>query len=505
MYRIPAGFITPIFVVLITVIGQGCEFTGFSEQPRRLSYEVFVEPDEERIRIAGNVSGLGKNTYHFALPRTQGQPPAHFVKYVSFSDSLGALTADVNELGEWEVWANGLPVSFVYHINLQQSMKYEQEAWGGAMTQLEDGVAFLNGSLSFMVPLVSNIEDGIAMQWHAPQGWSVVTPWTTDTQRLVVPSQYGLVNNYFVAFKDGSVFSQRIRHLDLNIVWLGSDDINNYPAAAISMRNVVDAGLEFFGDDTSKEAVTLILRDSNAQNRFRASTEANTIEFNFKKGMTFNRIWRDHKDGFLRLLAHEIMHTWDRREVKEASAHLHVREWGEQTCWLREGFTEYFAMLNLYKAGVNDLATFVNTMQAISEAASRTNGAQQFSLTSACSQFFHNEDALGFVYTGGATLAFMLDLELRESTDGAASLPAFMMSYMSEHRYKEKTNESFLEAWQAYAPVELHHLAKRLAFRGVLSPEELLAGQGLTKRQTRQANLFYWEIPSQSKFQLFFR
>ena len=199
------------------------------------------------------------------------------------------------------------------------------------------------------------------------------------------------------------------------------------------------------------------------------------------------------------------MHTWDRREVKEASAHLHIREWGEQTCWLREGFTEYFAMLNLYRAGVKDLPTFVNTMQAISEAAAKNNRASQFSLTNACSVFFQDEDALGFVYAGGATLAFMLDLRLRAATGGAKSLPAFMQAYMSNHRYKEKSNVSFLEAWRGYAPPELHVVGDLLALKGVLDLESLLSAQGLEKQPAQHANLFYWAVPPESVVSQFFR
>ena len=59
------------------------------------------------------VEGLNNGTYHFALPRTQGQPPEDFVKYVSFRDSSGALSSAINDLGEWEVAVNGLPV-FIY-------------------------------------------------------------------------------------------------------------------------------------------------------------------------------------------------------------------------------------------------------------------------------------------------------------------------------------------------------------------------------------------------------
>ncbi len=493
-----------LFLVAYLFLG-GCTGSGYNQQPRALRYEVAVEPDMSRIRITGSVNNLRKGGYYFGLPRTQGFPPAHFVKYVSFSDASGKLEAEVTDLGEWLIYTEGPEVTFTYHINLQQAMKYQREAWGGATTQLDENAAFINGSLSFMVPLIGNIATPVAMQWKIPEGWHAVTPWTADVDSLDVPSHYALVNNYYVAYKKGSMFRQRVRDLDLNTVWLGEGDINRFPDAAASIQKVVEAGLTFFGEDSSKEGITLILRDSNNQNRFRASTEANSIEFNFKRGMSFERIWKDYRDGFLRLLAHEIMHTWDRREVKEATNYLHVREWGINTCWMREGFTEYFAMLNLYRAGLRDLPDFVNTMQAISESAAERNSQGKYTLTNACRVFFVDDDALHFVYTGGAALAFYLDMNLRHETNGEKTLPALMREFMSAYRYKEKTIEAFIETWNAYAPPTLHTVPSHLADPRAVDISSTLGALGARQQPSSVRNRIYWQVPASSRVHTLFR
>ncbi len=489
-----------IFLLLLA----GCNSDVFDGTPKKLSYEVFVEPDFNRIRIVGNVDHLKKGTYYFALPRTQGFPSEHFVKYVTFSDVKGELDYEITELGEWKIDTAGDSLSFSYHINLQQALKYQAEAWGGATTYMDESEAFINGSLSFMVPLIRNIAGPVDLSWNVPDGWHVVTPWSAEVKTVQIPSHYSLVNNYYVVYRGGSMIRQNIQHLELNTVWLGEDDINDYPAAASSIRRVVEAGLEFFGEDASKEGITLILSDSNAQNRFRASTEANSIEFNFKRGMTFDRVWSNYQDGFLRLLAHEIMHTWDRREVEEASAYLHIREWGPNTCWLREGFTEYFAMLNLYNAGMRDLSTFVNTMQAIAEASYSSNNNGRYTLTNACASFFEDDEALNFIYTGGATLAFKLDLKLRKASGGVKNLPEMMRLYMNAYRYKEKTVESFVKMWEIYAPANLHDVAASLMQPGTIDLEPELQELGLGKTPSSNAKVFYWLVPDNSSFKQFF-
>lgn len=429
----------------------------------------------------------------------------HFVHSIRFEDEKGPLDVELTEDREWKVRARGQSVSFTYSINLQQSARYTDQAWGGAINYMRDNMAFLNGSFSFVIPLVNGLTSPVEVRWSVPPTWNVVTPWTTNENQTIIPSHYALVRNYYVVFREGSMFRRRIRNIDFTTVWLGEDNINEFRQAERAIERVIEAAISLFGDTASHEGITLILRDSNPSNQFRASTEANSIEFNFKKGMTFERIWRDHRDGFLRLLAHEIMHTWDRREIEHASSYLHVREWGPGTCWLREGFTEYLAMLNLYNADIFDRTGFINAMHSLSQRAQHANQYQNLSLVSACELFFQDREALQYVYSGGAALAFELDLELRNLTHGVKSLPLFMRIFMNKYRYKEKTTEAFVEEWKAYAPAPLRDIERRLSSNDVVELLSSLEKSGIYLKSSPGARSPTWEVSSNATFHWYFQ
>jgi predicted metalloprotease with PDZ domain len=288
------------------------------------------------------------------------------------------------------------------------------------------------------------------------------------------------------------------------MVWVGRDDINDFTEMELATQRVIDAAITLFDGPATREHLTLILRDTNPGNRFRASTESNSIEFNFKEGISFERLWHDHREGFLRLLAHEIMHTWDRREVRQASEFLSVREWGPNTCWLREGFTEYFANLNLYEAGLYDHDEFINNIQALSTAAHRVNELGKISLIEACMPFWNDFSAMQYVYTEGASLAFSLDLELRRATNGERSMPLFMRKFMEDFRYQEKTVEAFVEAWQAYAPAALADLSGMLEMRratDLSGPLRLMDAELITDQVHAPGR---WSVPETASFRRYF-
>ncbi len=269
---------------------------------------------------------------------------------------------------------------------------------------------------------------------------------------------------------------------------------------------MVEAALSLFGEEATanKGSLTLIFRDSNARNQFRASTESNSIEFNFKKGVTFDQIWRLNRQGFLRILAHELMHTWDRREIDKASAYVNVREWGPDTCWIREGFTEYFAMLNLYNADIFDRNEFINTMQALSDRARQVHTNQPLSLSNSCRSFMEDRESMHYAYTEGASLAFKMDLELRRVTNGVKSLPDFMRRFMEAYRYKEKTIEAFMAEWAAYAPDALDRMAAAATASNPTAFDASLRDLGVMDRSGNARTDGRWESPAGSAFILYF-
>lgn len=494
-----------LFFLLILGL-SACQLDSSSQPAARLAYAVSIEPALETIRVTGQLSQIRPGTYFFVLPRTQGLPLPHFIKNLQFDDARGPLEMILTSDNDWQVSTESTAIRYTYEINLQQANRYADQAWGGATNNMDDRMAFLNGSFSFIIPLIESIGAPVPVSWQVPPAWNIVTPWTVGQREVEIPSHYALVRNYYTVFKEGSVKTTRIKGLDLTTVWLGKDDINNYSDATFTIRKVVEAALSLFGDEAAanKESITLIFRDINARNQFRASTESNSIEFNFKKGVTFDQIWRHNKQSFLRILAHELMHTWDRREIEKASDYIDVREWGQDTCWIREGFTEYFAQLNLYNAGVFDKPTFINTMQALSDAAQRVYASQPISLTESCRSFMEDEGAMHYAYTEGGSLAFKMDLELRRLTNGVKSLPDFMRRFMETYRYEEKSVAAFLKEWKSYAPSTLHGLAATASRRERTALSPSLRAIGLLEQQGNAQLSKRWEIPAAAAFSLYF-
>ena len=491
-------------LLLLLFLPFTCQTPALFTWSPEVRYEVQIEPTQNRLEITGTLDAIRPGTYFFILPRTQGLPLQHFVRAIDFSDPSGLLEHTLTEKKEWRVKTNEESITFKYVINLRQTNLYEKLAWGGATNMLDDRMAFLNGGFSFIIPLVKGLNSDIEIAWKVPPAWKVVTPWSNGALHTRIPSQYALVRNYFTVYKDGSSYSRRIRTMDLTTIWLGKDDINNFPQAQRAITKVVEAALMIFGQEASREPVTLILRDSNSFNQFRASTEANSIEFNFKKGTTFDQLWNTYREGFLRLLAHEIMHTWDRRKIEQASAYLHVPEWGPNTCWLREGFTEYFAMLNLYNADIYNRDQFLSAMHTLKTTASKINSGQDFDLFSSCASFYQNSEALQYVYTEGAVLAFMLDLSLREATNGVKSLPLFMRAFMTQYRYEEKTVEAFMKEWKAYAPRTLINIGQLLNKKNATDLREPLARMGISLASSSSVNNPRWEVTSNAPFKWYF-
>ena len=491
-------------LLLLLFIPVSCPYTAPSIWSPELRYDVHIEPVKNLIQITGSVDAIRPGTYFFLLPRTQGVPLQHFVRHIEFTDASGPLEYSQTDKKEWRVKTSSESIQFTYTINLRQGNLYEREAWGGSTNMLNEKMAFLNGGFSFVIPLIIGLDSAIEITWRVPPAWQVVTPWTEGSNYTRIPSQYALVRNYYTVHKEGSSYSRKIRTMDLKTVWLGEDNINDYPQAKQAISKVIEAALSIFGHEASREAVTLILRDSNSSNQFRASTEANSIEFNFKKGITFDQLWNTYRDGFLRLLAHEIMHTWDRREIEHANAYLHVPEWGPGTCWLREGFTEYFAMLNLYNADIYDRTQFLNAMHSIKKAAERFNADQNLDLISSCESFYTNSKALQYVYTEGAALAFMLDLSLREATNGVKTLPLFIRSFMTKYRYEEKTVKAFMREWDMYAPHSLKNLDTLLTKKKPTDFNTTLARMGIKQGTGSSPGVPNWTIQPNASFSWYF-
>ncbi|MDZ4701066.1 MAG: hypothetical protein SH809_15260 [Rhodothermales bacterium] len=486
-----------LFLIVAPMLGGGP--LSASAQPAALTYEIAIEPARQEMRITGHVTDVRQGSHRVFFPRTYQRAVTFFVSELSFFDATGPLVHRLAEANVWEVEVEGDSYSFSYVLNPEGARVLAELAWGGAISQMNDHVAFLSGSMAFILPARTRLDQPIDLIWSVPPGWDVVTPWSISGDASRVPSVYALVNNYFGAFAHSSTVSRRFKNLDLTLVWTGTDDIRGYPEALIAAGQVVSAGIEMFGGEAPMDQLTLMMRDTNQGEQYRASAESNTIEFNFREGLTFRAIWQRDRLRFLGLLAHEFVHTWDRRDETEALNYVQVPEWGADSCWIREGITDYFSTLILMRAGLISPEQLVNRLQMQSDRAREADPAGRLSLLTACTRFYDDTMANRYAYNEGASVAFLLDLELRRLSNGTQSLPQFMKLFFDSRRYEEKSMATFMEDWKAYAPPALHDLDQIVARPQPVDLTGALAALDMERTGDR------WEAPSQSRFSWYFK
>ncbi len=138
-------------------------------------------------------------------------------------------------------------------------------------------------------------------------------------------------------------------------------------------------------------------------------------------------------------VAHEFFHTWNmkRLRARELGPWDYTRETHTTTLWVGEGFTNYYGVRMLYRAGVWDRARYLARAAAAVAQLQASPGrllmsAQQSSFNA---WFFDNvplwqrtnlgNSAISY-YNKGELLAWLLDLEVRARTRGAKTLDDVM-------------------------------------------------------------------------------
>ncbi len=144
-------------------------------------------------------------------------------------------------------------------------------------------------------------------------------------------------------------------------------------------------------------------------------------------------------------VSHEFFHTWNVRRIRPKSLEPfdfeHVDMSGE--LWFAEGFTNYYGILALKRAGISSLDEFTSGMSAAVDAVTTHPGREIFDVVDmsrrapfvdAATSIDPTNNANIFIsyYTYGQALAFGIDLAIREHFPGK-SLDDWMRTMWHEH------------------------------------------------------------------------
>lgn len=151
---------------------------------------------------------------------------------------------------------------------------------------------------------------------------------------------------------------------------------------------------------------------------------------------------RSTPEGIIGTGSHEFFHCWNVKRIRPAEMwpYDYSRENETPLLWVSEGFTNYYGIVGTYRGGVTSKENFL-TRVADAVAGIENSEARKYisPANSSVSTWagYDTPTAFGIsYYTQGQNLAALLDLSIRNDTDGRSSLDDVMRALYNDH-YKK--------------------------------------------------------------------
>lgn len=178
---------------------------------------------------------------------------------------------------------------------------------------------------------------------------------------------------------------------------------------------------------------------------------------------TYHFTTRVMYNSFLSFITHEYFHLYNVKTIRpiELGPFDYDKEVFTPLLWISEGFTVYYELPILLRAGIINKDYFLKEMSAVIRKVEGKNGKNHMSLRQSSYDIwlnFFNNNANGAdtrisYYDKGPIIGLLMDIEIRQMTDNRRSLDDVMRALYWQY-YKEKdrgfTEEEF---WQVCAEV----------------------------------------------------
>jgi predicted metalloprotease with PDZ domain len=158
--------------------------------------------------------------------------------------------------------------------------------------------------------------------------------------------------------------------------------------------------------------------------------------------------------GWLELASHEYFHAWNVKRLRpaELGPFDYENENITRSLWIAEGFTDYYADLQVLRAGLQTrdeyLEDLSNTIELLQTTPGRLVQSAEMASFDAWIKYYRpdensNNTSISY-YTKGTVIAFLLDAKIRKATNGAKSLDDVMrLAYEKFSGPKGYTPEQF--------------------------------------------------------------
>jgi predicted metalloprotease with PDZ domain len=419
--------------------------SGVSAPVADVHYDVTVDSAAaatRHINVVSTFSVTGPGPVVLSLPAWT--PGAYemvwFSRWVSaFAPTTGdgrPLTWDKVDYETWRIDPAGAKT-------IRVAFSYQADTLDNAMSWTRPDFVLFNGTNLFLYPEGRGLNYPATVTIHTSSGWRITTgmtpvPGTTDS--FTAPTYHDVVDMPFF-----------VGRFDLDSEQVADRWVRyaSYPVGAVTggrrasvlrwLSQVIPPEAAVFGEVPWPTYTVMQITDS-------AYGGASGLEHQDSHVDVVSAAFLD--DPFMPgLYAHEIFHSWNVKRMRPADMVPYRYDVPQPTPWLwvSEGITDYYADLAQVRGGViPDTGFYHLTAGKMDDVGAMAPVAlTDASLTT----WVHPTDGSAYSYYPKGSLAgFMLDIIIRDASDGRQSLDSVMRSVYST-TYKRQRGFSGVDWW----------------------------------------------------------
>ncbi len=388
----------------------------------------YINPNSHFIDIILKIENISNDKTILQLPawRPGRYELANFAQNIQNFDVMDAQGNDLDcskrTKDQWEVNTSG-----VSEITVKYNFyAYKMDA---GSTWLDEEQLYIN-FVNCLAYDVARLDDACEVNLDLPDDYEIACGLaTTKKNVLVANSFYHLVESPMIA-------SAKMRHLEYQVdkyrfhIWLMGNCEMDWEKVIRDFKTFSQNQIDMMGGFPCDDYHFLF---QIAPYKLRHGVEHfNSTVIALGPGEEINS--KEMYESFMGISSHELFHTWNviRIKPKEFVPYDFTKENYFKTGFVAEGFTTYYGDLFLGRSEVFGKKWFLNEMSLQLQRHLNNFGRHNLSLVDSSFDLWLDGYKQGIpdrkvsIYTKGALVALMLDLEIRMATKNKNSLDSLM-------------------------------------------------------------------------------
>jgi len=431
------------------------------------------------------------------------------VQHVRAGDERGnPLPAEWIDLDSWRVEpgaASSVTLAYEYYAHTFDA---------GSSTLTPDAAYFNPVNL---LPWVEGRKDApVTLTIEAPADWRIATqldPVAGEGHTFSAPNYDRLVDSPTIADPDLVVWDYEVDGVPYHLVFRvvqGELNLGEYTQERIlaDVARITEEAVAIFGEAPFDEYWHLF---QLVPYPFGHAVEHESSASYVIQDIAFSS--QDYYDGFLSILAHEFFHAWNVKRARPTAMWPYDYSAPQLTRlhWVTEGVTSYYESILRRRAGWIDEEAFfrenANAIDALQSTPGRLVTSAALSSLTAWHSGYGDGNPYSSVsfYLKGSILGMLLDLTIRDATDGSAGLDDVMRLLMERYHAQGRgyPEDGFQTAAEEVAGRSLEEFfARYVDGTDELPYAETLEVVGLEARQVAEADApaatFGWRLRKQA-------